>query len=491
MDQMTRIPPRAEAAWQGALYDGRFSPALGGRLEVTEKATGAVLATVGRANAADVARIAAQAAKAQAGWAATPAATRAAILRDIATRLEGDWEIAAEWIMRETGAVRPKADFEIFTVVAFFKEAAAMLDEPARIDVAATGAARSYTQRVPHGVVGVISPFNFPLVLSMRAVAPALATGNAVLLKPDPQTPICAGLMMAPLFEAAGLPAGLFNVLPGGAEAGEALVRDPHVRMVAFTGSTAAGRKVGALAGEHLKKVSLELGGKNALIVLPDADLELAVSAASYGAFLHQGQICMASGRILVHRDIAERFTAKLVEHAARLPVGDPMSGQVALGPLINDRQAARVQDLVGRSVAAGAALLTGGQREGLFYPATVLAGVKPGMPVFEEEVFGPVANVISFETDDEAIAHANAGEYGLSAGVISADVGRALALGARIRTGMLHINDQTVVHEPHIPFGGVGASGNGGRIGGGANWDEFTQWQWVTVKDAPPAYPF
>ncbi len=491
MDQMTGIAPGAQAAWSGALYDGGFTPAQGGLLEVTEKATGQTLATVGLATPADVSRIAARAAAAQPAWAARPAPERAAILRDVAARLEADWEAAAGWIMRETGAVRPKADFEIFTVVAFFREAAAMLDQPTRMDVQASGAARSYAQRVPHGVVGVISPFNFPLILSMRAVAPALAVGNAVLLKPDPQTPICAGLMMAPLFEAAGLPAGLFNVLPGGAEAGEALVSDPHVRMIAFTGSTAAGRKVGALAGGHLKKVSLELGGKNALIVLADADLELAVSAAAYGAFLHQGQICMAAGRILVHHDIAGAFTAKLVEHAARLPVGDPMSGQVALGPLINARQASRVQGLVSQSVAAGARLLTGGTAEGLFYPATVLAGVTPGMAVFEEEVFGPVANIVTFGTDDEAVELANAGEYGLSAGIMSADTAHALALGARIRTGMLHINDQTVVHEPHIPFGGVGASGNGGRIGGAANWDEFTQWQWVTVKDAPPAYPF
>lgn len=458
---------------------------------MTEKATGALLASVGQANAADVARVAAKAAAAQPAWAATPAVERAGILHDVAARLEGNWEVAAEWIMRETGAVRPKADFEIFTVAAFFRNAAAMLDEPTQTEVQATGATRSYAQRVPHGVVGIIAPFNFPLILSMRAVAPALATGNAVILKPDLQTPISGGLMMVSLLEAAGLPPGLFNVLPGGAEAGEALVRDPHVRMIAFTGSTAAGRKVGALAGEHLKKVSLELGGKNALVVLPDADLELAVAAASYGAFLHQGQICMASGRILVHRDIAAAFTAKLVEHAAHLPVGDPMSGQVALGPLINAKQTARVHDLVQKSVAAGAKLLTGGVPDGLFYPATVLAEVKPGHAVFEEEVFGPVANVTAFESDDEAVALANAGTYGLSAGVISANLDHALALGARIRTGMLHINDQTVVHEPHIPFGGVGASGNGGRIGGAANWDEFTQWQWVTVKDAPPAYPF
>ncbi|MBB5373046.1 benzaldehyde dehydrogenase [Acidocella aromatica] len=491
MDQMTGIPPHAEPHWSGTLYDGTFSPASGGTLIVYEKATGAELAATGLATAEDVTRVTERAAAAQAAWAATPAAERAAILRDVAARLEANWDVAAAWIMRETGGVRPKADFEIFTVAAFFKEAAAMLDEPHYLEVQATGAAHSYAQRVPHGLVGIIAPFNFPLILSMRAVAPALATGNAVLLKPDPQTPISGGLIMAPLFEAAGLPPGLFNVLPGGADVGEALCREPRIRMIAFTGSTAAGRKVGALAGEHLKKTSLELGGKNALIVLPDADLELAVSAASYGAFLHQGQICMASGRILVHEAIADAFAASLAEHAARLPAGDPMSGQVALGPIINQRQAERVHRLVQESMAAGAKLLAGGTPDGLFYPATVLDGVTPGMAVFEEEVFGPVANIVRFSTEDEAVAMANAGQYGLSAGIITADIERAKAVGARIRTGMLHINDQTVVHEPHIPFGGVGSSGNGGRIGGPANWDEFTQWQWVTVKDTPPAYPF
>lgn len=491
MDQITGIPTQAEPAWSAAIYDGTFTPASGGALNVYDKATGAVLAVTGLATADDATRTAQRAATAQVGWAATPVAKRAAILSKVADLLEANWETAATWIIRETGGVRPKADFEIFTVVAFFRNAAAMLDESSRIDVAATGAKLSYAQRVPHGVVGIIAPFNFPLILSMRAVAPALATGNAVILKPDVQTPISGGLLMVSLFEAAGLPSGLFNVLPGGADVGEALVRDPYVRMIAFTGSTSAGRKVGALAGEHLKKVSLELGGKNALIVLDDADLELAVSAASYGAFLHQGQICMASGRILVHESIADAFVAALVEHANRLPVGDPSTGQVALGPIINQRQADRVHALVEKTVAAGAKLRAGGVANGLFYPATVLDHVVPGTAAFEEELFGPVASVTRFATEDEAVALANAGTYGLSSGVLSANVERAQALGARIRTGMLHINDQTVVHEPHIPFGGVGASGNGGRIGGVANWDEFTQWQWVTVKSAPPAYPF
>jgi len=481
----------ADPRWRSCVYDGGWSAAEGGELDVIEKAVGKPLAVVGLGGPRDLARASMMAASVQADWAKTAPEVRAKIMRNAANGLEARWDEIAIWIMRETGAIRPKADFEISTVVAFFNHAASMLSEHNGLHIPAAGAVISIARRVPLGTVGVIAPFNFPMILSMRAVAPALAVGNAVILKPDPQTPISGGLLLADILEKAGLPAGLFHVIPGAADVGEAMCLDPGIRMIAFTGSTTAGRRVGALASGSLKKVSLELGGKNALVVLDDADLELAVSAASYGAFLHQGQICMASGRILVQQTIADAFVAKLAEHARRLPFGDPMSNAVALGPLINERQCARVRQIVNESVERGATLVAGGHGEGLFFEATVLDRVGPGMPAFDAEVFGPVANVVRFGNDDEAVELANLGEYGLSAGVISRSIDRALALGERIRTGMLHINDQTVVHEANVPFGGMGASGNGGRIGGPANWDEFTQWQWVTVKTAPPAYPF
>jgi len=280
-------------------------------------------------------------------------------------------------------------------------------------------------------------------------------------------------------------------VLPGGAEVGEALVTDPDVRMISFTGSTAAGRKVGALAGHHLKKVALELGGKNSLIILDDADVDLAVSNAAWGSFLHQGQICMAAGRHLVHRKIARQFLDKLAETADRLPVGDPFREQVALGPLINQRQVERVQSIVDGSVGAGAKLRAGGTSEGLFYRPTVLGEVAPGMRAFEEEIFGPVAPVTVFDDEEEAIRLANATDYGLSAAIITASTSRGMELASRLRTGIVHINDQTVADEPHAPFGGSGASGNGARHGGPANWDEFSQWQWLTMKQSAPRYPF
>jgi benzaldehyde dehydrogenase (NAD) len=349
----------------------------------------------------------------------------------------------------------------------------------------------SLARRVPHGVVGIISPFNFPLILSIRAVAPALAAGNTVVLKPDPQTPVAGGYLIARIFEEAGLPMDCLQVLPGGADVGQAMCADPSIAMISFTGSTAAGSGVGELAGKHLKKVTLELGGKNRLIILDDADVELAASCAAWGSYLHQGQICMTTGLILAHEKIVARLTELMVAKATHLPVGDPASQQVALGPLISERQRDRVHGIVQDSVKQGAHLAAGGTYDRLFYKPTVLTGVKPGMRAFEEEVFGPVASIVSYSSEDEAVELANRTTYGLSLGVISASVGRAMALANRIPTGLLHINDQTVADEPHVPFGGRGASGNGGRHGGPANWEEFTQWQWVTIKDTAPRYPF
>jgi DNA-binding LacI/PurR family transcriptional regulator len=279
--------------------------------------------------------------------------------------------------------------------------------------------------------------------------------------------------------------------LPGGAEAGEAICIDPDIAMISFTGSSAVGRRIGELAGKHLKRVQLELGGKNAVIVLDDADLDAVASAIAFGAWFHQGQICMTTGLVIAHEKIVDVLTEKLVAKAKHLPVGDPTSGQVALGPVISRSQVDRIHGIVKDTVAAGAKLSAGGTFDGPFYRPTVLSGVKPGMRAFDEEVFGPVAAITPFASEDEAVALANSNEYGLSAGVFSQSVGRALALGNRLRTGILHINDQTVADEPHIPFGGTGASGNGTRIGGPANWEEFTNWQWVTIKDKPNPYPF
>lgn len=477
--------------WHGRIFNGNWEHPTGGTVEVIEPATGSVLTVSGNANAHDVGIAAQVAADAQRAWAAMPPRDRADVFRRAAVLLQENLEALGLYIARETGGLILKGQHEVREAITIMNLAAAKPLESQGLVLPSVPGRLSYARRVPHGVVGVISPFNFPLILSLRAVAPALACGNAVVLKPDPQTPVSGGFIIARAFELAGLPKGLLHVLPGGADAGEMLCTAPQIGMLAFTGSTGVGRRVGELAGRNLKKVSLELGGKSSIIVLEDADLELAASNIAWGAFLHQGQICMASGRVLVQERVAAKLTKLLADKAAHLPVGDPASGQVALGPIINAKQLQRVHGIVTDSVAAGAKLETGGSYEKLFYRPTVLSNVKPGMRAFEEEVFGPVVNITTFRTDDEAVALANQTSYGLAAGVISNSVGRAMALGERINTGMLHINDQTVADECVNPFGGRGCSGNGGRVGGPADTDEFTQWQWVTVKDTPNRYPF
>lgn len=479
------------ARWSGRVYSGRWIVCKGGTRDIVEPATGNLLDTIGYANADDVAAAAQRAAEVQPAWAAMEPRLRADVFHRAAEVLRKHFDELAQYIVRETGSVVLKAQHEVREAIVLMNLAAAMVLQPRGLVLPSVPGRMSLARRVPHGVVGVISPFNFPLILGLRAVAPALAAGNAVVLKPDPQTPVTGGVIMARVLEAAGLPEGVLHMLPGGVEAGEALCTHPLVAMLAFTGSTNAGRRVGELAGRHLKKVSLELGGKSSLIVLDDADLERAASCAAWGAWLHQGQICMASGRILVHESIAAELTRRLVEKARHLPVGDPATEQVALGPLINERQRDRVHGIVQDSIAQGARLEAGGTYEKLFYQPTVLSGVKPGMRAYSEEVFGPVANLVTFASDDEAVRIANDTEYGLAAGILSASVGRAMAIGERLKAGLLHINDQTVADECINPFSGRGASGNGSSAGAVSDWDEFSAWQWVTVKDTAPLFPF
>ncbi|WP_224794312.1 aldehyde dehydrogenase family protein [Pseudomonas fluorescens] len=315
--------------------------------------------------------------------------------------------------------------------------------------------------------------------------------GNAVLLKPSEFSSFTGGLLLARLFEMANVPAGVFQVLPGYADTGVALVRDPRVKMIAFTGSTAVGRKIAEDCGRVLKKCSLELGGNNALIVCADADIDAASSSGAWGSFMHQGQICMQTGRHIVHRSVAEAYSRKLQEGAEALVCGNPYTDQVHLGPLINAQQRDRVHGLVTDALAKGAKALSGGRYENLFYRPTVLTGVTADMPVFKDEIFGPVAPVIIFDEIDEAIALVNSSEYGLAVGIHTRDSMAGYEWAGRLHCGMVHINDQTVNNEYQVPFGGMGASGYGGRYGGPANFDEFTERQWVSLSNHPMQYPF
>jgi len=479
-----------DAHLSGVRFDGAWITTAE-TAAIVEPATGQELGRIAVARPADIATAAVAARGAQKSWAAMPPDDRATVLYKAAEIARAHFSDITGWIMRESGSVRAKAEFELSLTIKSLQLAGAMPHQAQGQVLPSEPGRLSLARRRPHGVVGVISPFNFPLYLAMRAVAPALAVGNAVVLKPDPRTAVCGGVVIARLFEMAGLPAGVLQLLPGGGDAGAAVCSDPNIAMIQFTGSTNAGRRVGETASRHLKKVSLELGGKNSLIILDDADLDLAVRNAAWAAYLHQGQICMSAGRILVQRSIMDAFANALAEKAGQLPVGDPMSEQVALGPIINQVQLDHIRAVVDDTRAAGAEVLAGGTMEGLNFKATVLKGVTPDMPAYTAEIFGPVAVLVPFDTDEEAVSLANDTEYGLSVAVISKNLGRALAMGEELHAGLVHINDQTVNDDVVNPFGGVGASGNGTAIGGPANWEEFTHWQWFTVKAAAPAYPF
>ncbi len=396
------------------------------------------------------------------------------------------------WTMRETGASHSKMHHESNFAYGEMLAAATLPWQPYGSLVPTVVPGRlSMVRRIPVGVIGTITPWNSPSVLGMRVVAPALALGNAVVLKPDPQTPIIGGAMFEAVFREAGLPDGLLQIVVGGADVGEALVTDPNVSMVSFTGSTAAGRRVGELAGGRLKKVSLELGGNNAFIVLDDADLDAATAAGAFSAFQFQGQVCFAAGRHIVHESLASDYVDALRDKAQKLRLGDPYREDVQLGPIVNEKQVKRVDDIVRRSIDGGARLVTGGSHEGLFYQPTVLADVTQDLPAWTDEIFGPVAPVTTFRTDDEALALANNSEYGLVGTVYSRSISRGLSVAHRIKAGMVHVNDGPLNDEATIPFGGTGMSGNGSRYGGEANADNFTEWQWVTVRDQPPTFPF
>ncbi|TPQ21231.1 aldehyde dehydrogenase family protein [Streptomyces sporangiiformans] len=474
------------AKWTGKIYSGGWRQSEGGTQQVSEPATGEQLAEVGVAAPADVARAGALAARAQRDWAEVAPPERAEVLLRASRVLRDHSGAIREWIVRESGGVPAKGDYEIAAGRSQLAQAAGLASLPGgEVLTPPVPGQVSYAWRVPLGVVGVINPWNAPLLFAMRALAPALVLGNAVLLKPDPHTPVSGGVIVARMFEDAGLPEGLLHVLPGGIGTGQAIVADPHVAMVSFTGSTEAGRAVARAAGEGLKRVALELGGKNSIVVLDDADVDAAAASGAMSSFGYQGQACVAAGRHLVHADLVEPYTESLIRQAKALRMGDPREEGVAIGPVISERQVVRIERIVGESVAAGARVLTGGRRDGLFYPPTVLDHVERTMPAFTEEIFGPVAPIVPFRTDAEAVEIANDTEYGLTAAVHSRSVPRATAVAEQLRTGMVHLNDVSAKDAANAPFGGMGASGNGSRIGGTANLEQFTQWRWMTMSRA------
>jgi len=477
--------------WTEQVFVGRWCPSAGAiTREVIEPATGAVLGVAGMASPPDVAVAAGRATEAQSSWAAVPAEYRAAVLRRAAAVLEASRDEISRWLVREAGAVPAVAVAEISVAALTCRHAAAQALVSYGELIRSAQPRLSMVRRLPIGVVGVITPFNMPLALAFRAVAPALALGNAVVLKPDPRTAITGGVVVAQVLASAGLPRDLLHIVPGGADVGEALIGDPRVGVVSFTGAASTGRRVAEIGGRLLKRMVLEVGGNGALVVLDDAELDRVIPVAGYASFLHQGQVCMAAGRHLVHESIYDEYLARLGVFADALTVGDPsdLRRPVSLGPLIDAAQRDRVHELVSASVAAGAKLIAGGRYEKLFYRPTVLAEPPEPTPGYRQEVFGPVAAVRSFSHQAEAVAMA--ADAALTVSIMTRDVGRGMALADRLRTGMVHINDPTTDYEPQAPFGGFGSAGNGWRAGGQADIDAYTETQWLTVSSTPVGPP-
>jgi acyl-CoA reductase-like NAD-dependent aldehyde dehydrogenase len=348
--------------------------------------------------------------------------------------------------------------------------------------------------RRPVGVVGAIAPWNAALILSARSITAPLVFGNTVVLKPSEESPFVGGLLWGEIFEEAGLPPGVLNVVTasreGAVAVGEEFAANPAVRRINFTGSTATGRKIAEAAGRHLKRVVLELGGQNPLIVLADADLDYAVNASAFGAYLHSGQICMSTRRILVEQGVADAFTEQLAAKTAGLGYGDPKVPQHVVGPLVNAAAVELVKRRIDDAVAKGARLLAGGGVDGSVVQPTLLTDVPDDAELAQHETFGPVAVIEVVPDADTAVRRANETAYGLSAGIITTDPDRGMALAGQIEAGIVHVNDQTVGDEPQMPFGGVKDSG-WGRFGGAFAMDEFTELRWITVQSGSRQFPF
>lgn len=476
--------------------NGEWIGATGGKtFDDYNPFTGEVFAKIPAGGREEVKKAIAAADTAFPAWAHTPPAERASYFLKAADILGKRQKELLQILTEEAGTTFSMSMFQLSFTPGLLREAAAQVHSAiGEIIPADLPGAFFMTIRQPVGVVAGISPWNVPLILSMRAFTLPLAYGNTTILKPSAETPVSGGLAIAEIFEEAGFPKGVFNVVtnaPGfSGEVGDELIENPKVRRISFTGSTEVGRQLTERAGRHLKRVALELGGSDPLIILRDADIDYAVNAAAFGRFFHQGQVCMSSKRIIVEKPVAQEFIAKFVKKAKGLKVGDPRQPDTVIGPLINQWQLDMLRSQVDEAINKGAKLLCGGKYEGLCYYPTVLTNVTVDMRVLTEETFGPVAPVVVVPDADEAVAVANNSRYGLSAGIITRDFQKGLEIAERLETGMVHINDSSVHDEPQVPFGGVKDSGYG-RHGGRAALEEFTELRWITMQRTPRQYPF
>ncbi|MGV9253014.1 aldehyde dehydrogenase family protein [Streptomyces sp. NPDC003697] len=432
------------------------------------------------------------AARAQKQWAATNPYARRAVFEKALRLVEEREQEIAEVIIAELGGTRTKAGFELHLVKEFLRESIHLALRPeGRILPSPADGKENRVYRVPVGVVGVISPFNFPFLLSVKSVAPALAVGNGVVLKPHQNTPITGGSLVAKIFEDAGLPGGLLNVvITDIAEIGDAFLEHPVPKVISFTGSDQVGRHVATVCASHFKRSVLELGGNSALVVLDDADLDYAVDAAVFSRYVHQGQVCMAANRILVDGSVAEEFTGKFVAKVRSLKVGDPRDPETVIGPVINSSQADALSGVVEQAVAEGATALVHGKVTGNLVEPSVLTDVPADSPLLRQEVFGPVALLVPFDGEEEAVRIVNDTPYGLSGAVHTGDVERGVRFAQRIDTGMFHVNDGTVHDEPLVPFGGEKHSG-AGRLNGETTVEAFTTLKWISVQHGRSRFPF
>ncbi|ODT81844.1 MAG: salicylaldehyde dehydrogenase [Pelagibacterium sp. SCN 64-44] len=465
----------------------------GGTFERNNPVTGELATRAAAASLDDALRAADAAAAAFPGWSKTAPSARRKILLHAADRLEALTPDFIDAMGAETGATAGWAGFNVMLAAEMLREAAALTTQvTGEIIPSNRPGSTAYGVRQAAGVVLSIAPWNAPIILGVRSLATPLACGNTVVFKSSEICPRTHRLIADALL-AAGLPKGVLNVVSNAPEDApelvEALIAHPGVRRVNFTGSTRVGRHIAELAARNLKPALLELGGKAPFVVLDDADLDAAVAAAAFGAYMNQGQICMSTERIVVDDIVADAFVDRLAAKAASLKAGDPRAGNTPLGCLVDLGAAQRIDGLIRDAVAKGARVVAGGTIDGTIMQATVVDGVTPGMKLYREESFGPVVAVVRVGSLDEAVRVANDTEYGLAAAVFGRDVNRAMAVASRIESGICHVNGPTVHDEAQMPFGGMKASGYG-RFGGKAGIAEFTDLRWITVQDGPIHYP-
>ncbi|MHB1342957.1 MAG: aldehyde dehydrogenase family protein [Thermoleophilia bacterium] len=476
--------------------DGEWVDALDGTFyDDMNPYTGEVFARVASGSRTDVKRAIDAASAAFPAWAATSPGERQGLFLRAAEILTNKRDELVPLIADETGGTFGWAMFQSMFTPGLLREAAGQVHHvKGEIIPADLPGAFYMALRQPVGVIAGISPWNAPLILSLRSIALPIAYGNTAVLKPSTESAVVGGIALAEVFHEAGFPKGVLNVVTNGpgrsGEMGDELLENPAVRRLGFTGSTEVGRALAEKAGRHLKRMAMELGGHNPLLILKDADIDYAVNVAAFGAFLHQGQICMSVRRIIAEEPIVREFTDKFAAKVSTLKVGNPREMDTVIGPLINREQLAKVERNVDEAVRAGATALTGARSEGLCYHPTVIVGAKPDTRLCCEETFGPVVTIQSVADVAEAIREANNTPYGLSAGVVTRDFELGLSVAEKIESGIVHINDSSVGDEPQVPFGGMKDSG-WGRMGGTAAMEEFTELRWVTMQRTPRHFPF